>query len=322
MKYSKEQIQEAVSNSTAWRGVIDFLNPNNKGHQGSEGHIKKQASKMGIDFSHFKGQGWNIGKTFPPRRAIEEYLTANGPFIKSSELKRKIINLGLKPRHCEMCKHDSWNGKPIHVELHHVNKNPKDNRLENLQILCSNCHSFTHGMVGHEPKAHKIPKERKESVKTYKVSAPLRECSCGTPLKRHQLKFCGYKCARVTSRKYERPSKEKLTELVSNLPMTKVAAEFGATDNLIRKWCKDYGIDFKFLSPSSHGKAKPKKIGRAFASKYIHVSYENSRNKWFAEIKGVRQRFNSELEAAQAVAKALGSETLIERTTNLPSLAQ
>ena len=37
----------------------------------------------------------------------------------------------------------TWNGQTIPLELHHVNGNNKDNSLENLQLLCPNCHALT-----------------------------------------------------------------------------------------------------------------------------------------------------------------------------------
>ena len=44
---------------------------------------------------------------------------------------------------CECCNNTEWNGKPIPLELHHINGDNTDNRIENLQILCPNCHAQT-----------------------------------------------------------------------------------------------------------------------------------------------------------------------------------
>ena len=61
----------------------------------------------------------------------------------SSKTKDVLINHKLKENKCEICGITEWNGKPITFQLHHKNGNPKDDRLENLQILCPNCHSQT-----------------------------------------------------------------------------------------------------------------------------------------------------------------------------------
>ena len=71
-KYSKEELEVAVRNSFSWRGVISFLNPENKGYRGSESSIKKKACKMGIDFSHFPGQAWNKGRKYLPKRLAKK----------------------------------------------------------------------------------------------------------------------------------------------------------------------------------------------------------------------------------------------------------
>ena len=63
-------------------------------------------------------------------------------------LKRRLIALGLKEDHCEVCGISDWRGAPLSLALHHVNGDRHDNRLENLQLLCRNCHSQTENFAG------------------------------------------------------------------------------------------------------------------------------------------------------------------------------
>ncbi|MDX6636749.1 MAG: hypothetical protein QOJ01_260 [Solirubrobacterales bacterium] len=58
-------------------------------------------------------------------------------------LKRRLLNAGLKQDRCERCGITEWQGKPLSMQLHHVNGDGRDNRLENLELLCGNCHSQT-----------------------------------------------------------------------------------------------------------------------------------------------------------------------------------
>jgi hypothetical protein len=55
-----------------------------------------------------------------------------------THLKNRLIAEGLKENRCETCGIAEWRGKPLSMELHHVNGNGRDNRLENLQLLCGN----------------------------------------------------------------------------------------------------------------------------------------------------------------------------------------
>jgi hypothetical protein len=59
-----------------------------------------------------------------------------------------LISAGLKANRCEVCGIEEWLGAPLSMALHHVNGDGSDNRLENLQMLCPNCHSQTENFAG------------------------------------------------------------------------------------------------------------------------------------------------------------------------------
>jgi Zn finger protein HypA/HybF involved in hydrogenase expression len=63
-------------------------------------------------------------------------------------LKRALIRERLKDYRCERCGISQWQGKPLSLALHHINGDGRDNRLENLQLLCPNCHSQTENFAG------------------------------------------------------------------------------------------------------------------------------------------------------------------------------
>ena len=63
-------------------------------------------------------------------------------------LKERLLKEGVKECKCECCGNTKWMGEPIALELHHVNGVKDDLRIENLQILCPNCHAFTDNYRG------------------------------------------------------------------------------------------------------------------------------------------------------------------------------
>jgi hypothetical protein len=102
-----------------------------------------------LDVSHFRGQGWNVGLKFKPKtsRDLSEILVKGSTF-QSFKLKKRLFDSGLKEKRCESCGLSEWQGKPIPLELHHANGDTNDNRIENLQILCPNCHALTENYRG------------------------------------------------------------------------------------------------------------------------------------------------------------------------------
>jgi DNA-binding CsgD family transcriptional regulator len=65
-----------------------------------------------------------------------------------NHLKLRLFSAGLKRARCEQCGLVEWQGEALSLALHHVNGDPNDYRLENLQILCPNCHSQTENFAG------------------------------------------------------------------------------------------------------------------------------------------------------------------------------
>ena len=103
--------------------------------------LKRYLKIFGIEYSgnpHRKGMPHKEGRT-----PIEEYLNGNIN-VTAHKLRNRLIEEGFKEEKCENCGRTEWMGEKIPLELHHKNMNHYDNRLENLQILCSNCHSLAH----------------------------------------------------------------------------------------------------------------------------------------------------------------------------------
>lgn len=147
MKYTKELLEPIVKSSFSYAEVISRLGKKQAG--GTQAHIIKTIKKYDIDTSHFKGKGWNKGKTFPKKYTIEEYLS-NKRFITSDALKKRLIKESLLDNKCYECGLTEWKDTPIPLELHHIDCNHDNNNLNNLTILCPNCHAMIHYKLKNE----------------------------------------------------------------------------------------------------------------------------------------------------------------------------
>lgn len=146
VRWTREVLQAAVSASTNMCEVLRRLGLEVVG--GHHTHISRRIKAYGIDTSHFtpvvrtERQRYN-----QRRRAAAEILvedtSVHARRIPSSRLKRAIRELGLDER-CALCGIKLvWLGEPLPLEVDHIDGNWRNNRIENLQLLCPNCHSTT-----------------------------------------------------------------------------------------------------------------------------------------------------------------------------------
>jgi hypothetical protein len=93
--------------------------------------------------------------TRPPGAPIETYLVS-GRRTNRTHLKQRLIAEGLRKNCCERCGIESWRGEPLSMALHHINGDGLDNRLENLALLCPNCHAQTPNFSGRNRKIGRL----------------------------------------------------------------------------------------------------------------------------------------------------------------------
>jgi hypothetical protein len=133
----------AISLSRSWAEVLRRLDRTGGGTQEI---LKRRAERLGLDVSHFLGNGWNRGRRFGPKRSPEEVLVLRDPDrVKESSyiLRRALLAVGM-PYRCAVCRQPpEWNGEALILSIDHINGKTWDNRRENMRFLCPNCHSQT-----------------------------------------------------------------------------------------------------------------------------------------------------------------------------------
>ena len=111
--------------------------------------LKQYIEEQHLDISHFKGQAWNKGNL-----DLERF--QKGTHIKTSLARDTLINL--RGYQCEICGLSEWNGVPIPLQCHHKDSDRSNNELDNLQLLCPNCHANTTSWCGRDTNKKNVKK--------------------------------------------------------------------------------------------------------------------------------------------------------------------
>lgn len=194
-------------------------------------HLKRLAQNGTISTQHFVGRksGGNIPKT-----TIAELLAS--PTSARGNLKRRLLAVGLLKERCSACGlGTSWNGHPLSLQLDHIDGNGANNQLENLRLLCPNCHSQTPTFCG----------------KRLKKARPT--CACGATISRGAT-VC-VKCssarrwttqpeapANIRPTKISWPPASELQEMLWSSPTSTIAKSLGVSDKAIEKRAKKLGL--------------------------------------------------------------------------------
>lgn len=134
-KIPDKQIIHACNNSLSMAHAARSLNINYK-------TLRKWAKRLGCYKSNQRGKGISRDRV-KGRIPLNEILEGKHPQYHTYELKNRLVKEGIKKLQCEKCGIVDWNGEPLAFDMHHVNGNRKDHKLENLRILCPNCHAQT-----------------------------------------------------------------------------------------------------------------------------------------------------------------------------------
>ena len=137
MKVTDLQIIEACSKAITMAEAARSLQIDYK-------TLRNRALKLECFVPNKSGKGTN--KPNSKKLPIEEVF--NSKIYNSNRLRKRLINESIKKHKCECCNNTMWLNNPIPLELHHIDGDNTNNKLENLQVLCPNCHTMTDNYRG------------------------------------------------------------------------------------------------------------------------------------------------------------------------------
>lgn len=181
---SAEELRRAVAASDGYASVARLVGLGDSA--AAQRRAKSLIIRAGLDTGHFRGQGWKRGAGLVGGTVAEPLTSVlvQGRRVSTSKLRVRLINEGFLLPECAACARTQWEGGPIPLELDHVNGDRLDNRLENLRLLCPNCHATTDTYRGRNigaprspapvlSEAGETPVERARRRLTLLLSAPL-----------------------------------------------------------------------------------------------------------------------------------------------------
>lgn len=155
-QFTRQEIEQFVKDSCSYAQLAKKIGYENSSSAGSAYRaVHQMINELNLDISHFKGQGWSKGETRENKTYIPFDQYIKGGSIQTNKLRKKLLKEGLKEYKCECCQNITWNGQPIPLEVHHIDGNKDRNEIENLQLLCPNCHALTDNYCGKNMKKHK-----------------------------------------------------------------------------------------------------------------------------------------------------------------------
>ncbi|MFC8362406.1 HNH endonuclease [Streptomyces griseorubiginosus] len=140
---TRAELRGVVADSTSVAEVLRRLGRANNGAQRQK--LRRWIDEDHLATDHFLGQAHQRGRPAPNSKRPEDILVQHrGPHRTTTKRLRRALEAVGVPEECTRCGVGPvWLGKPMTLEVDHINGDWRDDRRENLRLLCPNCHAIT-----------------------------------------------------------------------------------------------------------------------------------------------------------------------------------